>query len=293
MSNKRSLEDISIVYESKVNQATFERETSKTTGKESSKKSPFVGKKTGPESAEGFKKDIIAPAEKTKAKIKDNFYKPEKFSQNVEKTEVKGINNFMNKSIFDKLYEDVMADQHGDVEASDAEALGLPSPETSGEETEKSTKELVADAIAALQKLHDSLPDEGGAGEEEKPEEGSSEELAGSEDAEKEDEGSDEDEKEDKEEETQKEATEMKELPDSAGQSLQKKDNKVGDATKSLASKGTADAKVTDKVGNDGDKGHALVGSGVKGGAPTSPKGKANVVASNTSKVGAYLAGLK
>jgi len=293
MSNKRSLEDISIVYESKVNQATFERETSKTTGKEGSKKSPFVGKKTGPESAEGFKKDIIAPAEKTKAKIKDNFYKPEKFSQNVEKTEVKGINNFMNKSIFDKLYEDVMADQHGDVEASDAEALGLPSPETSGEETEKSTKELVADAIAALQKLHDSLPDEGGAGEEEKPEEGSSEEPVGSEDAEKEDEGSDEDEKEDKEEETQKEATEMKELPDSAGQSLQKKDNKVGDATKSLASKGTADAKVTDKVGNDGDKGHALVGSGVKGGAPTSPKGKANVVASNTSKVGAYLAGLK
>ncbi|NBW57092.1 hypothetical protein EBR43_04775, partial [bacterium] len=109
-------------------------------------------------------------------------------------------------------------------------------------------------------------------------EEGSSEEPVGSEDAEKEDEGSDEDEKEDKEEETQKEATEMKELPDSAGQSLQKKDNKVGDATKSLASKGTADAKVTDKVGNDGDKGHALVGAGVKGGAPTPVKGKANVV---------------
>ena len=215
------------------------------------------------------------------------------FSQNVEKTEVKGINNFMNKSIFDKLYEDVMADQHGDVEASDAEALGLPSPETSGEETEKSTKELVADAIAALQKLHDSLPDEGGAGEEEKPEEGSSEEPTGSEDAEKEHKDSDEDEKEDEEEETQKEATEMKELPDSAGQSLQKKDNKVDSAHKTLVSKGTADHKTTDKVGNDGDKGHALVGSGVKGGAPTSPKGKANVVASNTSKVGAYLAGLK
>jgi hypothetical protein len=38
------------------------------------------------------------------------------------------------------------------------------------------------------------------------------------------------------------------------------------------------DGKVTDKVGNDGDKGHALVGSGVSGGAPTSVKGKANVV---------------
>jgi hypothetical protein len=38
------------------------------------------------------------------------------------------------------------------------------------------------------------------------------------------------------------------------------------------------DSKVTDKVGADGDKGHALVGGGVKGGACTSPKGKSNVV---------------
>jgi hypothetical protein len=60
-----------------------------------------------------------------------------------------------------------------------------------------------------------------------------------------------------------------------------------------LTSSGAGDGKVTDKVGNDGEKGHALVGAGIKGGAPTSPKGKANVVASKTSKVGAYLAGLK
>ena len=98
---------------------------------------------------------------------------------------------------------------------------------------------------------------------------------------------------EDEEDGVAKEATELKELPDSAGQSLQKKDNKVGDVTKSLVSHGEGDGKVTDKVGNDGEKGHALVGAGVKGGAPTSPKGKANVVASKTSKVGAYLAGLK
>jgi len=290
MSIKISLRDISTIYESKVNQTTFEHETCKTTDKKDSKKSPFVGKTTGPENADGFKEDIIAPAEKTKGKVKDNFYKPEKFSQNLEKTQVKGINTCMNKSIFDKLYEDVMADQHGDADASDAEALGLPSPETSGEETEKSTKELVADAIAALQKLHDTLPDEGGTDEEsgtgEEP--SSSESPMGSEDAEKKD-----DEDEDEDEEPQKEAIEMKELPDSAGQTLQKKDNKVNSAHKTLVSKGTADSKTTDKVGNDGDLGHALVGSGVKGGAPTSPKGKSNVVASHTSKVGAYLAGLK
>jgi len=293
MNRKRSLENISMVYEKNISFSTFEQETGKTVGEKDSKKNPFVFKNTGPESAEGFKKELIKPSEKAKEKVKDNFYKPEKFSQNLEKTEVKGINNFMNKSIFDKLYEDVMGSQHGDVEASDAEALGLPSPETSGDESEKSTKELVADAIAALQKLHDSLPDEGG--DEAAGEEGAGEEKpAGSEDAEKKaDEDEEEGEKEEEKDEAHKEATELKELPDSAGQSLTKKDNKVGDATKSLASKGTADAKTTDKVGNDGDKGHALVGAGVKGGAPTSPKGKANVVASNTSKVGAYLAGLK
>lgn len=292
MNRKRSLENISMVYEKSISFSTFEQETGKTVGEKDSKKNPFVFKNTGPENAEGFKKELIKPSEKAKEKVKDNFYKPEKFSQNLEKTEVKGINNFMNKSIFDKLYEDVMGSQHGDVEASDAEALGLPSPETPGDESEKSTKELVADAIAALQKLHDSLPDEGG--DEAAGEEGDSEEkLAGSEDAEKKADEDEEGEKEEEKDEAHKEATELKELPDSAGQSLTKKDNKVGDATKSLVSKGTADAKTTDKVGNDGDKGHALVGAGVKGGAPTSPKGKANVVASNTSKVGAYLAGLK
>jgi hypothetical protein len=67
----------------------------------------------------------------------------------------------------------------------------------------------------------------------------------------------------------------------------------TGTSGQVLTSSGAGDGKVTDKVGNDGEKGHALVGAGIKGGAPTSPKGKANVVASKTSKVGAYLAGLK
>jgi hypothetical protein len=55
--------------------------------------------------------------------------------------------------------------------------------------------------------------------------------------------------------------------------------NKVASTLTSLAKTGKGgDAKVTDKVGTEGEKGHALVGSGVKGGAPTSTKGKANVV---------------
>ena len=119
-------------------------------------------------------------------------------------------------------------------------------------------------------------------------------EVAGEEANEEEDAaGEDNEEKDEENENVAKEATELKELPNSAGESLQKKDNKVGDVTKGLVSHGAGDGKVTDKVGNDGEKGHALVGAGVKGGAPTSPKGKANVVASKTSKVGAYLAGLK
>jgi len=74
------------------------------------------------------------------------------------------------------------------------------------------------------------------------------------------------------------EATAIEELPDSKGQALTSKNNKVhSTVTKAGHGKG-GDGKVTDKVGNDGDKGHALVGSGVKGGAPTPVKGKANVV---------------
>ena len=55
--------------------------------------------------------------------------------------------------------------------------------------------------------------------------------------------------------------------------------NKVASTVTSLAKNGKGgDSKVTDKVGTEGERGHALVGSGVKGGAPTSTKGKANVV---------------
>jgi len=200
----------------------------------------------------------------------------------------------MSKSIFDKLYEDVMSGQPDDTEANDAAALGLPSGDA-GEDVGGEDEVTVTLSKDLAQKLHDALVavlgEEEAAGEEDLGGEEVSDE-ANEEKKKEKDEDAEEKKDEDKDG-VAKEATELKELPDSAGQSLQKKDNKVGDVTKSLVSHGEGDAKVTDKVGNDGEKGHALVGAGVKGGAPTSPKGKANVVASKTSKVGSYLAGLK
>jgi len=245
----------------------------------------FTPKNSGPENAQGFNKDIV-----DLSKVKDdNLYEPKKFSQNLEKTEVQTINNFMSKSIFDKLYEDVMSGQL-DSDTQDAEALGLPGAgesEASGEEVtlnlSREHAQALCDALKAVLETEEDSGDEEVDGEEAVADEANEEKK---DDKKKED-------KKDEDSEVAAEATELKELPDSAGQALQKKDNKVGDVTKSLTSSGPGDAKVTDKVGNDGEKGHALVGSGVKGGAPTSPKGKANVVASKTSKVGAYLAGLK
>ena len=270
---------------------TFKLATDKKPVEAQANKNAFVTKNSGPENADGFNKDIVDP----KTSKKENFYEPKKFSQNLEKTEVQTINTSMsNKSIFDKLYEDVMSDKFEDTEHSDAAALGLPTGETeaAGEEGDV-TVTLPRDVANKLHEVLGAIL----AGEEEAPEteeEGSSEEAsAGAEEAneEKDKKKEEKEEDEESEESVNQEATELKELPDSAGQSLQKKDNKVGDVTKSLKSSGPGDAKVTDKVGNDGEKGHALVGSGVKGGSEL--QNKNNKVASKTSKVGAYLAGLK
>ena len=300
MNKARSLVELGAFYESNIIEekkavfppkGTFKLASDKKPVEAKADKNAFVPKNSGPENADNFKKDLVDP----ETAKNDNFYGPKKFSQNYEKTEVQTINNFMSKSIFDKLYEDVMSDQFN-TDTKDAEALGLPSSdagETAGSE-EEVTFTLPRDAA---QKLHDVLAAVLTA--EEDKAESDTEEVGGEEagmeggdEANEEKHDKHEDEDEDAEN-VAKEATELKELPDSAGQSLQKKDNKVGDTTKSLVSHGAGDGKVTDKVGNDGDKGHALVGAGVKGGAPTSPKGKANVVSSKTSKVGAYLAGLK
>jgi len=273
---------------------SFKVVTDKVPAEAEAKKDAFVDQKnTGPENAEGV--NTVIDTKATKQTKKENHYEPEKFSQKCEKVEAGAINTFMSKSIFDKLYEDVMSDQLHDKEANDAEALGLPSVDAGKEEeggageevTLSLPRELAQKLCDALHEVLESETEE--TSEHEGETEGSSDEAGMGVSPE---ESNEEKEEEDKEE-VAKEATELKELPASSGQSLQKKDNKVGDVTKSLTSSGPGDAKVTDKVGNDGEKGHALVGGGVKGGASTSPKGKANVVNSKTSKVGAYLAGLK
>jgi len=293
MNQVRTLVEMGDVYEKSVIEEKKSVFPPKNTFKLATDKKPveakvdskaFLPKNSGPENADNFKKDLIDP----ETAKKDNFYEPKKFSQNLEKTEVQTINNFMSKSIFDKLYEDVMGGQPVDQEVNDAEALGLPGEEGGSDEGEV-TLTLPREHAAALCDALKAV-----LGEDEVEDEvGGEEEVDSSEEANEEKDKKDhkEEEKDEDAEGVAKEATELKELPASAGQSLQKKDNKVGDVTKSLVSSGDGDAKVTDKVGNDGEKGHALVGAGVKG--ATAFTGKDNKVASKTSKVGSYLAGLK
>ena len=303
MNNTRTLVEMGDFYEKSVIEekksvfppkGTFKLATDKKPVEAVADKKAFISKNSGPENADNFRKDLIKPED-----AKDNnFYEPKKFSQNLEKTEVRTINNCMNKSIFDKLYEDVMGGQP-DAEANDAAALGLPTGDeandvgetTGGEDVTVTLPRDVAQKLCdMLHSVLDSETDESDDVSDETVSDESNEEKHKKKDHDEDEDHNDHDEDS---QEVAKEATDMKELPASAGESLQKKDNKVGDVTKSLASSGAGDGKVTDKVGNDGEKGHALVGAGIKGGAPTSPKGKANVVASKTSKVGAYLAGLK
>lgn len=194
-------------------------------------------------------------------------------------------------SNFDKLYEAVMSED--DVElgvGGGATGAAEIAPAPTGEEQELTPKEHLAKAIELLQKLQslDLIPDQvGGEAEGEAASEDSDEdenyETSSDEDAEESD-----DESED--EDAEEIATETVEAEDlghalvnaKKGQELTKVSsgsNKVASTVTSLAKNGKGgDAKVTDKVGNDGEKGHALVGSGVKGGSPTSVKGKANVV---------------
>ena len=251
------------------------------------KKKPFVGKPTGPEGSEGFRQDAITDPKVTKNK--ETFqdvkkFSAEKFHEKVGKSETKNINNCMS-NIFDKLFEDVMGLSQDDQDAQD---LGLPAAAGAEKaETPEGGEETVTITLdkALAQKLHDVLMAVMG-GEEEVPE--APEGTEGEENAEhSEDHGNGEQENA---EEIAGEGTEMTEVKPAAGQSLQGKSNKVGGTVDSLVAKGGGDGKVKSEVDGKGkDEGHALVGSGVKGGAPTSPKGKANVVAGKASNVGHYL----
>jgi len=242
-----------------------------------SEKNAFVHKDSGPEAAEGFKKDIIDPKNK-KLQKKENHYEPQKFSAALEKTETKNINNNM-KSIFDKLYEDVMKDDALDLgiqagpegEAGDKAGLDL-----SGGSEDTVTIKLDKDLA---QKLHDALMEvlstEGEAeGETEGEDEGGSE-------------GESEDNQEVAGESIAIDQAEDRGTPVSGtvkggeATSVKGQANVVKGTVTGAAKAGKGGVgKVTDNVvdGEGTEIGHALVGSGPKGGAPTSTKGRANVV---------------
>ena len=179
-------------------------------------------------------------------------------------------------SNFDKLYEAVMSEDDVELGITGAQpGVAEVAPAATGEEIELTPKEHLAKAIELLQKLQslDLISDESEA------------EAEGETEA-----GSDEDGEYMSSEDNEEIATEEIEAEDighalvnaKKGQELTKVSsgsNKVAGTLTTLAKTGKGgDAKVTDKVGTEGEKGHALVGSGVKGGAPTSTKGKANVV---------------
>jgi len=181
-------------------------------------------------------------------------------------------------SNFDKLYEAVMSEDDVELGITGAQpGVAEVAPAATGEETELTPKEHLAKAIELLQKLQslDLISDESEA----------EAEVEGETEA-----ASDEDGEYMSSEDNEEIATEEIEAEDighalvnaKKGQELTKVSsgsNKVASTLTSLAKTGKGgDAKVTDKVGTEGEKGHALVGSGVKGGAPTSTKGKANVV---------------
>ena len=191
----------------------------------------------------------------------------------------------MSKSIFDKLYEDVMKDDALDlgISAGPEGEAGDKGADLGGESDEV-TLTLPRDVA---QKLHDLLMDVLGAGETEEAG-GEGEDVGG----EGEDKGAEEDEQhEDKKEDDKKdedqeaiagEATDIKELPDHTAslKAVKGQANVVkGTVTGSAKAGKGGDGSVKDGVDGKGtDHGHALVGSGVKGGAPTSVKGRSNVV---------------
>jgi hypothetical protein len=265
----------------------------------------FVHDNSGPKGADNFTSTELDPdnpaigddnafdVKQSSDEGADTYFKAEN-----KKIAKENINNSMakNKSIFDRLYEEVM-----DEDQFDAVELGI-GDDDGGDDIEASEDQVTITIDKDLaEKLHEVLMDVLGGGEEGGDDEadmepegdlGDEDEQAGFEEMEEddadEDEEADEDEMEDEDEENFNYFGEEIEAED-LGHPLvnQKKgnpekpsgsNNKVkSSVTGNVGSKG-GDGKVTDKVGDDGDEGHPLVNQ--KKGNPTSVKGSANVVKS-------------
>ena len=276
MNKARELVEMGNLYNEKV---TFPGKNTFEMAKDAKEiKKPFVGKVSGPESADGFKKEAITDPKVTKKKetfqdVKN--FSSENFNENVGKSESKNINNYMS-NIFDKLFEDVMGLSQDDQDAQD---LGL-APGAGAEVNAEIGGDEVTITLdkATAQKLHDVLMTV--LGGEEAGKEDEKEGTEGGEGAENAEETEGENGAEDAEE-IAGEATELKEVPASAGHSLTSKNNKVGDETAKLVAKGEGDGKIKD--GADG-KLHPQKEVGA-----TPVKGKANVVPGKASNVGHYI----
>ena len=256
MSQARNLLDIWDIYSKQV---IVEKAPGKPAQKMSKKPGPkpldlndkgvqgFGQKNTGPAEAEGVQANIIdtrTMSDKEKNQnpynIKNFTLTDENFDKNMEKTSLTCINNNMN-SIFDKLFEEVM---DKDENAADLDALGIGGDDMGGEMGDDMGDEmggdvtvtLTQDQVECLRAILSQV-DGGDLGDEDMGDE----DLGGMED---EDMGGEETEEdaEDKGSNPMGEATEMKEVPDSAGQSLTKPGHiKVGDKTGKLVKKGPGD----------------------------------------------------
>ena len=233
----------------------------------------------GPSEKGGFKPAAI-DAHKMKGNKETNIDKKkltaeEEEEENIQKINQAAINNFMSKSIFDKLYDKVLSenfDMGEDAETMELDALGI---DAEGGEGEGEDEGLGGDEVTITlskdlaQKLHDVLmgvlggeedmgEDEGLGGEEDMGEEGG---LGGMEE----------------DEETMGTALHGAKVPSE----FHGKDNKVS-SMKLKPNGKQGDGKYTDTVdGNAGDMGHALHG------AKQPDMGKNNKVKSTkTSKPG-------
>jgi hypothetical protein len=232
----------------------------------------------GPSEKGGFKPAEIDANKMSKKDAKDNAYNvknltaeeiPDEDEENFGKINREAINNFMSKSIFEKLYENVMAG--GVTDTDELDALGI---ETSGEEAddmggEEETVTITLDKQLA-QKLHDVLMGVMGGGEEDM---GEMEDMGGEEDMD----GGEDFGGMEEDEETMGHTLHGAKIPSE----FHGKDNKV--SSMKLKPNGKAgDGKYTDEVDGDaGDMGHALHG------AKAPDMGKNNKVSSTkTSKPG-------
>jgi len=219
-----------------------------------SDKNAFVHKDSGPEAKLGSKKEIIDP----KTAKEDNHYQPQKFSDNTKKLNQENINNSM-KSIFDKLYEDVMGDDKLDVgiqagpegEAADAKDLDLSggSEDTITVKLDKDTAHKLHDALMSVLGADEAADDE--AADEAADDIESADDVQAAE-------------MEEIPTEVAGEGVDIKEVPASAGQSLQKKGGFPTVGTKTGHAKGSkASGQVATEIDAKGTpladaKGHSL-----------------------------------